>query len=128
MPRGKPADLKLLAQVGALGGIAAIAAERQRQATEYQLDYGRIKGYSAEHDDEHTDNSLALAAATYAMPYPYKAGFRDRLWPKDWGELPSPASADNHNLRKRELEKAGALCAAEIDRLVRLQAEGVAIV
>ena len=26
------------------------------------------------------------------------------------------------------LEKAGALCAAEIDRLVRLQAEGVAIV
>lgn len=118
--RGPPADLSILFQAGALGGVAAIAAERQRHATAYPLDYGRIKGYSAEHDDHLTDDSLALAGAAYALPL-HKGGFRFRLWPQGWGDSPDHSKFHDLDARKRELEKAGALIAAEWDRLDRLQ-------
>lgn len=141
--RGKPADLKILANVGALGGIAAIAAERQRTATEYPLDYGRIKGYTATHDDLHDHGQLALAAALYAMPPSSRAEtvyrqldqsrpgeYRSAFWPWDGGwvsrdRLPYDARNSRGYLdifrRKRELEKAGALIAAEWDRLDRIE-------
>ena len=85
-------------------GLARIVAERRRQISE--------EGWDDYHDALHDNDELARAAATYAMP--------DRLrrmveWPFDleWWK-PTP---DN---RIRELEKAGALIAAEIDRLLNV--------
>jgi hypothetical protein len=98
-----------------MNGVERIAAERKRQIEK--------EGYSLEHDDDWEDNELALAAACYAMPKKdrkVKNGFcvsiRRYLWPWDqryW--RPTPKN------RIRELEKAGALIAAEIDRLIRLE-------
>lgn len=80
-------------------GSDLIAAERQRQ-----LD---SEGWSPEHDDEHDQGELAAAAAVYAMPDLY-----DEWWPWDesWYRPGTPI---------RELTKAGALIAAEIDRRLR---------
>lgn len=93
-------------------GIELIAEERQRQI--------KVKGWTKEHDAEHTDGSLASAAVCYAIPSEYrhysycplrKARVPD-FWPwdKKWWK-PCPKN------RIRELVKAGALIAAEIDRL-----------
>jgi hypothetical protein len=41
-------------------GIELIAEERKRQI--------EVEGWTAEHDDEHTDGELALAAVCYATP------------------------------------------------------------
>lgn len=87
-------------------GIELIAAERQRQVT--------VEGWTPEHDDEHMASEMARAAACYALPDGYDA--RYDLWPWDgyWWK-PAPCN------RIHELAKAGALIAAEIDRLTRLQ-------
>lgn len=93
-------------------GIELIAEERQRQI--------KVEGWTKEHDAEHTDGSLASAAVCYAIPSEYrhysycplrKARVPD-FWPwdKKWWK-PCPKN------RIRELVKAGALIAAEIDRL-----------
>ena len=91
----------------ATAGIALIAAERQRQV--------ESEGWTAEHDDEHSDGSLARAGACYAMVRPnMEIPF---YWPWDpswWKPSPDPI---------RNLAKAGALIAAEIDRLLRKQAK-----
>jgi hypothetical protein len=86
-------------------GIERIAAERKRQIEE--------EGFTAEHDDCLGAGVLAAAAACYAVPSLAEKAW---LWPFDrsWWK-PTP---DN---RIRELEKAGALIAAEIDRLERLE-------
>ena len=92
--------------------IELIAEERQRQI--------KVEGWTKEHDAEHTDGSLASAAVCYAIPSEYrhysycplrKARVPD-FWPwdKKWWK-PCPKN------RIRELVKAGALIAAEIDRL-----------
>lgn len=82
-------------------GAARIAAERQRQIDS--------EGYSLEHDaSDHVDGDLAKAAACYALPESVRESAMD-LWPEGWR-----FKADT---RIRELEKAGALIAAEIDRL-----------
>jgi len=97
-------------------GVELIAAERKRQIE---------KGWTAEHDDKaHNTGSLAKAAICYALEpderkskddRPYSSWFLD-FWPWEYdGWKPTP---DN---RIRELEKAGALIAAEIDRLIRLK-------
>ena len=74
-----------------------------------------------------THEEMALAAACYALPDRAKQSFFmsslpavSYLWPWDrkWWK-PTP---DN---RIRELEKAGALIAAEIDRLLRLDNKNV---
>lgn len=92
-------------------GAEMIAAERQRQIAE--------EGWTPEHDsEEHGDGDLAFAAICYAQPE------EDRqvenglpfYWPWEDSWKPTP------NDRIRELVKAGALIAAEIDRLQR-QAE-----
>ncbi len=107
-------------------GSQRIADERKRQIEK--------EGYDAKHDAEHGDGSLALAAALYATPVrlyerdDFAAGvsFRDP-WPWENGDgRPYPnrgnVVAPNHTLsaakRIRQLEKAGALIAAEIDRLL----------
>ena len=115
--------------------IEEIAAERRRQI--------EVKGWTSEHDDEHTDSSLALAAVAYAMPVQlyqqvdYAAGpaFVDP-WPDSWAEHwdkrnhygerrtnpgnspPDPATYTAEE-RRDLLVKAGALIVAEIERLDR---------
>ena len=111
-------------------GIEIITEERARQIT--------AEGWTPEHDAEHSTDELAVAAALYALPAA-KRGMDRRIvqmsstrgladpndfhlvqvsvpcgWPWDvecW--KPTPGN------RIRELAKAGALCAAEIDRLQR---------
>ena len=84
-------------------GIEAIAAERKRQID--------VERWTAAHDEVHTDEELARAAAYYA--HPKKPGCK-ALWPKSWDRI-----WDGRGGRPRlhQLAVAGALCAAEYDRL-----------
>lgn len=88
-------------------GIELISEERTRQVQE--------EGYTTAHDISENDyGQLAFAAAAYACPpEANKAkGFkRTHLFP--WDSRAWKPSDD----RIRELAKAGALIAAEIDRL-----------
>lgn len=93
-------------------GIELIAVERQRQIEE--------ECWTQEHDDQHDEGELALSACVYAMPNVCRTQLRIKaLWPfaPKWFK----PTAEN---RIRELQKAGALIAAEIDRLQRLTAPG----
>lgn len=81
-------------------GVELIAQERHRQISE--------EGWTAEHDRQHCDGSLAIVGAWYALPPDNRDGLP---WP--W----SPASCKPDPNRIKELVKAGALIAAEIDRL-----------
>ncbi|HEX2868782.1 MAG TPA: hypothetical protein VHO03_17205 [Ignavibacteriales bacterium] len=97
-------------------GIELIAEERQRQIEK--------EGWTPEHDDQHEGDELAFAAACYSIPGKRRsmslAGYRrgqtllQCLWPFDlsWWK-PTPEN------RVKELTKAGAFNAAEIDRLLR---------
>ena len=89
-------------------GVAAIARERLAHTTR--------EGWTPEHDDRHVFGEMAKAAATYAHPQNASHVFVARWWPwsLDWWK-PTPEN------RKRELEKAGALLAAEWDRLDRIE-------
>ncbi len=82
-------------------GIEIISEERQRQISD--------KGWTIQHDDIHVDGELAQAAGCYVIRMSYQ-------WPWDDCEL----KLDDNN-RIKELAKAGALIAAEIDRLQRLK-------
>lgn len=86
-------------------GIELIAEERKDQKLR--------EGYSDDHDDQHRAGEIAMAAVCYAMPSFVRDGPLWRAyWPwerDDW--KPTPKN------RVRELVKAGALIAAEIDRL-----------
>lgn len=100
--------------------IDEIAAERHRQI--------EIEGWSAEHDDAHTDGSLATAAAVYAL-HPFRCHFvveqrgRSRglsladFWPWEIKWL-------KPKTRRENLIKAGALIVAEIERLDRSPSPG----
>ena len=93
-------------------GAERIAAERQRQIDR--------EGWTPEHDDEHTGMELTYAARCYAEVAAWAAGpgiGPSREWPFD-NESWKP-SGD----RIRDLERAGALIAAEIDRLQRVNSE-----
>lgn len=99
-------------------GIERIANERLRQ-----IGY---EGWTPEHDDEHEDGSLAAAAACYVSFSTASEDVRGHLrqngmaawpWERNWWK---PSPGDSPSDRIRELEKAGALIAAEIDRLQRL--------
>lgn len=87
-----------------MSGIDDIAAERRRQIED--------EGWTAEHDDEHDNGEMAIAAACYAgdrrkfnMAAPPAWPWSTLWWkPKD---------------RRSDLVRAGALIAAEIDRLDR---------
>jgi len=87
-------------------GVQIIAAERKRQIKE--------EGWKPEHDDQHTESELARVGAAYALA---KTHLRwDIPWPKSW-DFRWWKPSEN---RIRNLAKAGALIAAEIDRLQRL--------
>lgn len=95
-------------------GVELIAKERQRQIDE--------EGWTAEKHDVHTRGELALAGACYAMWDPEGVEWTREdahqyaiwLWPWD-EEWWKPKD------RIRNLVRAGALIAAEIDRLQRQQ-------
>lgn len=101
-------DIRDIDLPGVAAGVTAIARERIRQVAE--------EGYTDRHDDAHTRGEIACAAALYAIPPEYRGIEVSRLWP--WGAEWKP----NPFNRIRELEKAGALIAAEIDRLHRVAA------
>lgn len=97
-------------------GIEIIAEERKRQI--------EVEGWTSEKDDLYTSGQLALAGATYAIPmfdrddyggyvYSTDVPIMFPLSPEWWKPTPDD--------RIRELAKAGALIAAEIDRLQRLK-------
>jgi hypothetical protein len=97
-------------------GLRLIAAERARQMAPEP----NGEDWKPEHDDQHEKEALAYAAVCYAMPQSCGSA-RLALWPWDerWWK---PAIRLNHiGERKRELAKAGALIAAELDRLIRLE-------
>lgn len=81
-------------------GVRAIADERRRQI--------EVEGWTAQHDVQNRYGELASAAACYAVG-------SDAYWPwhPEWWK---PTN------RRRDLVKAGALIAAEIDRLDRRDA------
>lgn len=107
--------------LGYQSGIPSINRERWRQI--------RAHNFFGPHDDAHTDSELVAAAIAYATvsvmqqtradaagmlcghPPPTSFG-----WPAGWTWHPEPTSREN-------LIKAGALIAAELDRLAR--AEGM---
>lgn len=96
-----------------LKGCDLIAQERQRQIEK--------EGWSTEHDKSHTNNELAWAAACYAAPESifrilggYGGGpFYSNPWPwsEEWDKR-------KQHGRLKQLVIAGALIAAEIDRLI----------
>lgn len=91
-------------------GVALIQEERDRQK--------RVKGWTAEHDDGHTDGSLAEAAASYILAGSQGVNrnvLAEDLWPWRLDEFRADCP------RIRQLVKAGALIAAEVDRLRRLE-------
>ena len=83
-------------------GSDLIREERDRQINE--------EGWSREHDAGHTRSELALAGAAYALHAAGEAEAAARAWPWDavWWKPGVPL---------QDLIKAGALIAAEIDRL-----------
>ena len=98
-----------------MNGAERIAAERQRQI--------EMEGWTSKHDDQWNNGELARAAMCYCMePAHIEDGDENVVpseWPWFWEDWkPTP---DN---RIRELEKAGALIAEEIDRLLRLEGKG----
>lgn len=118
--------------------VADIAAERLRQI--------EVEGWSLDHDDQHNDGSLALAAALYAAPIPlfrieveqpdkdemYGVACPGRVswvdpWPwkrrqhvrHDLDVMVNDGDNRGESPRRRDLVKAAALLVAEIERLDR---------
>jgi hypothetical protein len=96
-------------------GARLIAAERQRQISQ--------EGWTPEHDDEHDQGELAGAAVCYVLHAlqqddPYFED--DEPWPiPQWPWAVSYWKPSDDPIRN--LVKAGALIAAEIDRLQRAE-------
>lgn len=92
------------------GGISRILSERERQQTE--------EGFTADHDMQHIDGALIAAAECYLL----QARDPMLVWPAGNSPMGWPWSAEDwkpSNEPIRNLEKAGALIAAEIDRQLR---------
>lgn len=97
-------------------GAQMIAAERRRQV--------ESEGWAAWHDDAHTGGELAMAAASYALltsagpaPEPNchaRIRAANDAWPWDIEQFKPKDDISN-------LVRAGALIAAEIDRIQRKQ-------
>lgn len=107
---------KYLLQKSRLNGADLIAAERLRQIKE--------EGCSSTIDDAYQDEELVDAAMIYAvsaMKVNLKVFFQ-QFWPKGWDKSWCKKKTDH---RITQLIKAGALLAAEIDRLLRVELEDI---
>lgn len=89
-----------------MSGAEMITAERERQVTQ--------EGWTAAHDDTHTTFQLSRAAVCYIRES--KGSLFGSSAPKDW---PFDLEQWKSSERIDDLVKAGALVAAEIDRLQR---------
>lgn len=105
-------------------GIELIAAERKRQ----------IEKWNGQHDDDHHRTELVYAAICYAAPYrkgegksmgkPNRIVLEDKraygtvIYQDPWPWDDKWDNRDKHS-RKKRLAIAGALIAAELDRLER---------
>lgn len=111
-----------LVEVTLTNGVELIAAERQRQI--------KAEGWTTEHDDIHTRGELRMAAESYLSAIEYQPagddhnGVFDRVEgrvrtkpPREWPWNPSDWKPSDDQVRN--LVKAGALIAAEIERLIR---------
>ena len=87
-------------------GVDMIAAERLRQVV--------VEGWTAEHDDQHGAGELVSAAECYLINGHVHMPAESWPWDGSWWK-PSDDPI-------RNLVKAGALIAAEIDRLQRVKA------
>ena len=109
-------------------GAQRIMRERKRQIQQ--------EGWSEDHDDTLAENQLAWAAVCYAAPervYTLEKAVTPEdpvialhdPWPRSldpaFDKRPSFKRKPSIRTRIRALEKAGALVAAEIDRLLRLK-------
>lgn len=91
-------------------GIELIATERKRQINQ--------EGWTPDHDDSHEECEMAAAAGVYAL---LAAGYHtqnprvlvEHYWPLGWSGWFKPKN------QLSNLVRAGALIAAEIDRLNR---------
>lgn len=89
-------------------GTDLIAAERNRQIN--------VEGWTPDHDAEHTRGELANAARAYLSEVSRaRGGFYPERLPVAWPWDPSWWKPSDDPVRN--LVKAGALIAAEIDRL-----------
>ena len=104
-----------------MNGIERIAAERKRQIEQ--------EGFDDRHDDQYGHQELPMAAACYTMMAEILTRSGDEEWRKKTAEEAMPPIKWPWDYRWwkpspdpiRNLEKAGALIAAEIDRLERLE-------
>lgn len=94
-----------------MNGIELITAERDRQIN--------VEGWTADHDSQHTKGELAFAAIAYieadetdSLGNLYTAAYSFWPWSRNWWKPKD---------RIRNLVKAGALIAAEIDRLLAVK-------
>lgn len=104
-----------------MDGAEMVAVERARQISE--------EGWTADHDDRHSEGELAVAASIYASPFvdpgrpwPWESE-SDKAAPKVYTYAEYEQAMRDPQLREqrvRELTKAAALVCAEIDRLRRL--------
>lgn len=98
-----------------------ISEERNRQV--------ETEGYNWAHDDSHKNGELAMAAGAYAIAEDARGEYRDQLFIPGWWpwsmESWKPATYGNIEERIKELSKAGALIAAEIDRLQRVKIKSI---
>lgn len=99
-------------------GIQLIAEERQEQITKHRI----TVAYDVEHND---DEELALAAAALCTPYDLEDYTEEEILESRYGE--TPEKWDDGLCRKlvkkptiERLKIAGALIAAEIDRLLAI--------
>jgi hypothetical protein len=95
-------------------GASLISGERERQLSG--------EGWTGAHDDEYTHGELIDAAYCYLTPPEWRdeASLTPGGVPSAWPFSPErwkPTPED----RERELVKAGALIAAEIDRMRRVR-------
>lgn len=90
-----------------VSGATLIAAERRRQAVD--------EGYLADHDDNHVHGELLAAADVYLRSARYPGAMSGDSRPEGW-PWPEPCRPTTPI---RDLIKAGALIAAEIDRRLR---------
>lgn len=98
-------------------GVSLIADERRRQITS--------EGWTPDHDDSYVDEELAMAAECYACPAELRtlpaSGIPSNWpWSFDWWKPGEPTTRG----RIWDLRRAGALIAAEIDRLLRAAKPG----